>query len=231
MEVLNPSARSFTLWDAALSSGKAVFITGNDDVHNVLDGWDTGRFCTWLNLAKVNKQSVVNALKSGRGYGMEIGFIDKEDTNSRRKRIRNVLPYLKSCQLQNDSLIVEFNQPASRIQFIGQGGKVIETSNDVCKAIYSIEPNDRYVRTAAIFSDSVKIYLNPVYRYSSQPFIHQGGFTLNKSKTIFMRSIGIFVFMGWVLLLIRFSSRAQSSKKPKVAPLPGGMEEPVLLDL
>ena len=231
MEVLNPSAQSFTIWDAALSSGKAIFITGNDDVHNVLDRWDTGRFCTWLNLAKVNKQSVVAALNSGRGYGMEIGFIKKEDSNARRKRIRDALPYLKSCQLQNDSLIVEFNQPASQIQFIGQGGKIIETKNDACKAIYTLNSNDCYIRIGAVFSDCVKIYLNPVFRYSSQPFIHQGGFALNKSRTIFMRSTGILVFMGWVLILIRFYSRTQSSRKSKEEPVIGEMNEPALVDL
>src|SRR5205085_1249713 len=82
IEVLNPSARSFAIWDSALSWGKPAFITANDDVHNIHDRWDSGRFCTWLNLCSATKETVISALKLGKGYGMEIGFNKGEDTNA-----------------------------------------------------------------------------------------------------------------------------------------------------
>jgi hypothetical protein len=47
----------------------------------------------------VNKESVIAALKTGRGYGMEIGFI-KDEVNARRKRIRDALPRNRaSCNM------------------------------------------------------------------------------------------------------------------------------------
>ena len=230
IEVLNPSANSFSVWDAALSSGKPLFIMGDDDVHNVLDGWDTGRFCTCLNLATISKQSVIEALKSGRGYGMEIGFLKDEDTCKRRKRIRETIPYLKSCELQHENLMVEFSKPALQIEFIGQDGRIIETKNNYgCKANYFIHPNDRYVRIAAIFNDSAKIYLNPVFRYSSQPFQSPGGFMINKSKTLLLRSLGIVLMMTWVGIVARFYSKRRVPTNSELDELVS--EEPVLLNL
>jgi len=203
IEVLNPNARSFSIWDAALSSGRPVFITANDDLHHVLDRWDSGRFCTWLNLASANRESVVSALKSGKGYGMEIGFIPDEDVVARRKRIRSNLPFLEHCIIQHDSLVVDFSKPACKIKFVGQGGKILQSNMDSNQASYSIQSNDTYVRTEAVFSDSAKIYLNPIFRYKSHPFVMKSGYAINKSNTTITRFIGIMILMGWVLVILR----------------------------
>src|SRR5206468_1570915 len=135
--------------------------------------------------------------------------IKNEDTGARRKRIRATPPYFRSCQMQHDTVMVEFDRPASQIQFIGQDGIVKQTDHNACKAMYALQHDDPYVRTAAIFADSIKIYLNPVFRYSSQPLVQQAGFTLNKGRTLVMRSVGIILSMAWLLFLIRLYSRTR----------------------
>ena len=231
IEVLNPNARSFSVWDAALSDGKPIFITANDDLHYVLDRWDSGRFCTWLNVEKANKESVVKALKSGKGYGMEVGFIPHEDATTRRKRIRDKLPYLKSCEIQHDSLVVEFSKPACQIQFVGQGGKVLQQNEQTEKAYYSLKDNDTYVRTAVVFSDSAKIYLNPVYRYTTHPLTNAGGFTINKTKTLLARTLGIIILMGWFLLFIRVAFGFQIFRRSGLEPAVEEQPEPVVVEV
>ena len=231
IEVLNPNARSFSVWDAALSAGRPIFITANDDIHYVLDRWNSGRFCTWLNVEKANRESVVDALKSGKGYGMEVGFIPNEDTVTRRKRIRDNLPYLKSCEIQNDSLVVEFSKPACQIQFVGQGGKILQQNDETEKVSYSLNDSDTYVRTAAVFSDSAKIYLNPVYRYAIHPLANKGGFTINTTKTMLMRFLGIIILMAWILLFIRVVFGVELFRRRGADEIPTKEPDQVILEL
>src|SRR5690606_102230 len=73
MEVLNPAGRSFELWDAVLSTGKPVFIVGNDDTHDVLNQRRFGQMCTFVNASSRTQQGVLEALKRGRSYGVVIG--------------------------------------------------------------------------------------------------------------------------------------------------------------
>lgn len=227
IEVLNPNARSFSIWDAALSSGRPAFITANDDLHHVLDRWDSGRFCTWLNLSCANKESVVSALKSGKGYGMEIGFIPGEDVGTRRQRIRNNLPLLEHCTILHDTLIVSFSRPASEIHFVGQGGKILQSNCGLINASYPIKNSDTYVRTEAIFSDSVKIYLNPIFRYKSHPFILKSNYVINKSNTTFTRFIGIMILMSWLLVILRLIFGREYLDRQSTDPLLTDEPEPV----
>jgi len=118
-----------------------------------------------------------------------------------------------------------------KIQFIGQDGKIVGSSEATCKAIYPLKRNDTFIRTSAVFTDSAKIYLNPVFRYSSYPFAHRGGYTINKTKTTFMRFVGILILVGWVLVFIRFYIRSKEQLDDAFDPLIGEAEEPVFVRL
>lgn len=200
MEVLNPSVFSFSEWDAALSAGKPVFIVGNDDTHNINNPLSIGRECTWLNLKKVNRKNILDALKKGKGYGMHIASEHGEQLTERLKRERYNLPFLKNLMVVNDTIRLLVSQPAKSISFIGQGGKLLSKSLNTNSAYYIIKKKDHYVRTAIIFEDSTAIYLNPVFRYVIDPFKERKGAQLNVLKTNIFRAIGIFIFIVWIII-------------------------------
>jgi hypothetical protein len=202
IEVLNPAARSFPIWDAALSAGKPVFITANDDVHDIMDRWHSGRFCTWLYLSNVDRDSIIRCLKTGKGYGMEIGFVDGEDTLTRIERIKNGLPHLLSCEVDNNNTLhVRFDQRSSKIEFIGDSGVTKATGCNTSEASYIIKPGDSYIRVAASFDKDVSIYLNPIFRYNKQPLLQRGEITMNVPVTILLRIFGFMLLIGWMYFL------------------------------
>lgn len=217
MEVLNPSVFSFSEWDAALSAGKPVFIVGNDDTHNINNPLSIGRECTWLNLKKVNRKNILDALKKGKGYGMHIVSVQGEQLTERLKRERYNLPFLKNLMIVNDTIRLLISQPAKSISFIGQGGKLLSTFLNTNSAYYIIKKKDHYVRTAIIFEDSTAIYLNPVFRYVIDPFKERKGTQLNVLKTNIFRAIGIFILTVWITILAGpvFISFIKRNKKRK----------------
>lgn len=118
IEVLNPSARSFKIWDAVLSKGKPVFITANDDLHNVYDPNQSGILFTMLNCAASNEASVIAALKTGKGYAVHTG-VDGKDIATRKHKIRESLPFLEDLSINKDTLAVAVSNKASKIEFVG----------------------------------------------------------------------------------------------------------------
>jgi len=63
IEVLNHFRNSVHLWDAALSVGRAVWIVGNDDSHNIHNPQETGVCWTMINANSTHYEDVLEALK------------------------------------------------------------------------------------------------------------------------------------------------------------------------
>jgi hypothetical protein len=197
IEVLNPQATSFAVWDAALSAGKPVFITANDDLHNIFHPEESGRFCTWLNAATANRQAVIHALKLGRGFGMRVGTLLTENAAQRTQRIRERLPCLEWLHMQGDTLSLCLNGMAAEIRFIGQQGRTIKTVSNATKAEYVAQKQDPYIRAAAFFPDGTEIYLNPVFRYTNQPFAAQFGHSIDVAGSVIFYLAGVLILVGW----------------------------------
>ncbi|HVT85128.1 MAG TPA: hypothetical protein VHD35_07980 [Chitinophagaceae bacterium] len=200
MEVLSPSSYAFNDWDVALSSGKPVFIVGNDDLHNVSDTCYVGRFCTWVNTPIVDSKNIISSLKRGCSYAMKIATIPGEDFEHRKKRLKYGLPQLKNFTLEQAIIRVEINQPAKKFVFSGENGKELSVSQKNFVAYYKMKKEDRYVRVSVYFEDGTEIFLNPVYRYD-KPVTNKQAFIINTAAKDFFRVLGFFILCGWALLL------------------------------
>jgi hypothetical protein len=69
VEVMNQRKYSFDFWDAALSAGHAVWILGNDDVHDLSSTVDYGMQATLINSASSSKKEVFEAMRAGKTMG------------------------------------------------------------------------------------------------------------------------------------------------------------------
>jgi hypothetical protein len=195
-------------WDAALSAGKPVFIVANDDAHDVTDPTQVGRNCTWINVAEVNQNNILHALKTGNTYGMVVGRIPTETMDQKIAKVRAGLPMVTGVQVMNDSLRVSLNRHAAAFQFIGQNGKVLSTVEEDSVASYHLESSDTYVRTRIFFSDATEINLNPVLRYNGTlpantiPLI-------DENKTFYMRVTGAIILLLVIFLPLMLRRRAR----------------------
>ena len=80
----------------------------------------------------------------------------------------NNLAYLTRAELVGDTLFIATSaERMHEVQFIGQGGKVLKTMENVPEACYVIQPEDTYVRTRIDLNERNVLYLNPITRHPS----------------------------------------------------------------
>ncbi|HVZ56836.1 MAG TPA: hypothetical protein VG870_09285 [Chitinophagaceae bacterium] len=207
IEVLNPAGRSFSLWDAALSAGKPVFATGNDDTHNVFDQGSLGRFCTWLYVDTLSQAYLLRSLREGKGYAMEVGSADRTSLTS---------PLLRACELRGDTLLIRLNRPADRIEFTGQHGKTLAVVCRADQAAYRIRREDNYVRTSLHFADGTSLYLNPVFRYGgdAQGLFYSSAPIVDGPRTLVLYALGYFLLALWLFILLRKTPVVRRFRRP-----------------
>ncbi len=192
IEVLSRFAFSMPHWDSALSNGHPVFIVGNDDVHDIFLKETLGVMCTWVNVPTVNETAVLNALKTGRSYGMIIG------------KSNRVLPRLKHFEVTNDTISIDMSEPAKQITFTGQNGKVLANYRNTASSKYIIKPGDHYIRTTIEYEEGLKLFLNPVFRYDKAGIARKPA-SVNVQKTFIFRFMGIVLLTGWSFIAFMFS--------------------------
>jgi len=192
MEVLSPYAISIACWDTALSNGKPVFVTGDDDEHNIFSKNSVARMCTCINATSTDQKTVLNALKKGKSYGVMLGNHEQQP------------PVLNSLKLRGDTMQVEMNASANQISFIGQNGKLLSKNSNTSCATYIIKPEDRYVRTVVDYPSGTSIFLNPVFRYDKTKQI-ASSFHINFYETDFKRILGLLILVFWLRIAIPFT--------------------------
>lgn len=153
LEVVNGPYIAEDLWDAALSSGHAVWILANDDSHDVTDTRRMAIAWNMVDAASSGASDVIPALRAGRMYAVSApdGQLDALDGT------------LTGFELHHTTLTVSISAAAD-FAFIGQNGKALKVVKDTTSASYTIAPNDSYVRTV-ISTPNSTVYLNPVIRY------------------------------------------------------------------
>lgn len=149
IEVLNHYRYSPGEWDLALSSGKPVFIVGNDDMHDLDKPGEVGVRYTMVD-GKENLELTLNELKNGNAYAVAAPE-------------RNCDLQLSSCLLDGMKIQVEFNDKADKIIFISDRGIVKDSALNTNSSSYILKQNDSYVRIEAS-KGNCKLYLNPVIR-------------------------------------------------------------------
>jgi hypothetical protein len=204
IEVINHFGISEQHWDAALSSGKPVYIIGNDDAHDINNTDEVGHCFTMAAADTLTRENILNAIKSGQAYGVNFHIIPNEKYQDMAIRVKK-LPTLKKVNVSNDSLFVEISQVAKEIRFIGQHGTIKKVINNSNIGSYLIHSNDTYIRTVLTFEDETKFYLNPVFRFDGNHPNLKKLALLDTLKTIVYRFLLVSVIL--VLAIYIYSKR------------------------
>ena len=185
LEVLNPYGNAFEHWDMALSNGHRVYALGDDDTHNITDIHEVCLNLTMVNTPDLNVEHVYDALDKGLCYAVEFdNFFHYPMTLEQKAEQSRNLPYLTQAQLVGDTLFVSTSAPTMHeVQFIGQGGKVLKTQENVATAFYVIQPEDPYVRTHINVNELQHFYLNPITRHPTPIVVDRRLDSINYAQT------------------------------------------------
>jgi hypothetical protein len=197
IEVFNGKFPHDAAWDAALSSGRAVWGIGNDDNHDLDDRERLGVAWTMINAPSADTADVVAALKAGRSYA-----VVRTNESAPSTVFENVT-------LHDWTLTVTTSGAPADFEFIGQGGAVRKTVSGELSASYQFTPNDTYIRTA-IRAPRTTIYLNPVLKYNGS--LPQPTATVDELKTSLLRGGFAAAIIGGVLLYRRRTRLAGSER-------------------
>ena len=166
IEVLNALQHSVSHWDAALTAGHPVYIMANDDAHDLDNQYQYGRCFTALNMEEITEDNVVEALSSGKSYGLLAWSPDADGHEYKKTRFKDI-PALQSVQIQDQTLTVRTDRPFSEVRFIGNQGAILATimgDSATHQASYELQETDPYVRAEIVIDPGHVIYTNPVMR-------------------------------------------------------------------
>jgi len=154
LEIVNGPHRSEDSWDAALSSGHAVWALANDDTHDLADPARTAMAWNMIDAASPSTRDVVDALRAGRTYAVS----RTSETTS------GVQTVIAGIEFSDGTLLVTCAGEPSTFNFVGQDGVIRKTVKNAMSASYAFTGDDTYIRTV-IESPRALLYLNPVLRY------------------------------------------------------------------
>ncbi|AEA43123.1 hypothetical protein [Fluviicola taffensis] len=199
VEVLNHFRISDEYWDAALSAGRLSYLVADDDSHST-DADEFARVWTVILSNGKTKEPVLNDLVNGKAFGVYTEYNTCEND-------------FVSCELNSDSLFVEFAIPADTILFIGQNGVVKHKAFKSAKAFYRLKDSDTYIRVVAKNYES-SIYLNPIVRYEKKVPLN----SLNVPKEQMLQTWLFRAFVTVVIyFLLRLIYRMWKPKRKKLA--------------
>jgi len=154
LEVVNGHFAAEDLWDAALSSGHAVWIVANDDTHDVTDPQRMAVAWNMIDAPSGSPEDVMAALAAGRAYAVSGNGEHKDGIDA----------VVTGVELRDGTLVVSSAGTPATIVFIGQNGAVRKTVEQATTATYTVTPQDPYIRIV-IRTPNTVMYLNPVIRY------------------------------------------------------------------
>ena len=151
MEIVNGPFPVEDLWDTALSSGHVVWALGNDDAHDVTNLRRT--FIAWnmIDAPSPSATDIIAALRGGRTYAVSLVGSNPDAA-------------LKSVEVSGANVTITSTGVPATYLFVGQGGVVRGTANQVMQATYTFAATDTYIR-AVIRTPNVVMYVNPIMRY------------------------------------------------------------------
>ena len=154
LEVLNNKKIATLAWDEALSSGKAAWIIADDDCHDITKPGETGVSWTMVNANTKKCKDVMDALRSGRSYGVQ----GSDGVNDH---------YLKQVTVKDTVVTFVVDDTATAIKLFGQNGVLKATYCNTDSISYAFKPTDTYIRAEVEFP-SQELYLNPIIRYDGK---------------------------------------------------------------
>jgi hypothetical protein len=186
IEVVNGKFPHDAAWDAALSSGRAVWGIGNDDNHDLEDLERLGVAWTMIDAASASTSDVVGALRAGRSYA--VLRINAAAGNT----------VFGGLTVRDGVLNVTAIGEPSDFDFIGQNGAIRKTVTAASTASYAFEPTDTYIRVA-IRAPRTTMYLNPVLRYGGT--LPAPAASIDPTRTMLQRAIVVLavILVGFLL--------------------------------
>jgi hypothetical protein len=202
VEVVNGPHRAEPAWDAALSSGHAVWALANDDTHDLTDPDRTAVAWTMIDAPSPSTRDIVEALRAGRTYAV-----------SRRGEIPPGAGIsLSGVDFTNGTLLVTFDGPPATFDFVGQNGVVRHSVRDATSASYTFTPDDTYIR-AAIHAPNATLYLNPILRYDGL-HVPAPAAVVNSAGTWSQRGVMLMAFAALSRVYWKRRARASSTRRP-----------------
>lgn len=213
LEALNHYRFSLLQWDAALSSGYPAYIIASDDAHDITKPGEVGRCVTFINAPSTKRSDIISNLKAGNAYGVSVGRYENETIDSIVSSAKSI-PKLQNIKVSNDSLFVSVSAKAAAFRFISLDGKLRATVKNSKNAVYPISKSDPYIRTEILFegrhgTDSVTIYLNPVYRFNGDKPVKPTPPEINIASTLLYRILGFCTFLFIVINIFAIRNRIQ----------------------
>jgi hypothetical protein len=157
IEIVNGPFEAIEPWDAALSSGHAVWAMGNDDTHDTDDPKRSGMGWTMIDAPSTSTADIVGGLRAGRAYA-----VGRKDDVPAGMDVR-----IADVRFETDTLHVVTDGALPNIEFVGQGGHSRLTAERTQRASYTFGAHDTYVR-AVVHTPQTTLYLNPVLRYDGR---------------------------------------------------------------
>ena len=191
IEIVNGPHPAMPYWDAALSSGHAVWGIANDDTHDIQNNGRFGVAWTMIDAPTSSPADIVAALRAGRSYAVW-------RSNQNPSAVESALA---DVSFSDGTLRVASTGDAATYHFIGQNGTVKKTVRGVKSASYTFTPEDTYIRTM-IQTPRTEMFLNPVFRYNGAS-VESPRATYDLAGTWSMRGAGLAGFgaivAGWWL--------------------------------
>ena len=138
-----PNQNAESRIDRLLSEGKRFYLVANDDCHNVASAYcktaSVKVFSDNLTIA-----DIMANLKSGNFYASSGANISRIEVLNQTIRIKT--------------------DAASKIEFIGDQGMVLQSGNGITSADYAVRGNEKYIRARVVRnSDGKMAWTNPIY--------------------------------------------------------------------
>jgi len=195
-EALNHYRYSLGLWDTALSSGRAVWVFGGDDCHNISWANETGVRWTMVHAKSKSRRHIIRALRDGSHYAVA----GKDGVMTNR---------LKRLQIKGNRLEIECESSARKIRFIGQGGILKQEMENMAMASIPLDRSDTYVRVE-VLDISTDFYLNPVVRWNGKR-IPRPVVQINWIATWAQRLVIVILLGGLIVLFIIRKRKSKTS--------------------
>lgn len=204
IEIVNGPFAVPEVWDAALSTGHAVWAIANDDTHDLGDPKRLAAGWNMVGAASASTTDIVQALRAGRTYAvLRKGAIAAANVT-----------VLDRAELNQNTLSVSVTGAPSTFSFIGQNGAIRKTVHDATTAAYALTGADTYIRTV-IETPQTVLYLNPVLRYDGQKLLAPAA-SVDAAATWTLRmSLGL----GFAALAFAYARGRRTSPQRTVQPV------------
>ena len=143
-----PGHLATDVWDAALTAGKRVWCTGNDDFHSIRDMHNAWNM---VQVKEETKEGILDALRHGSLYASNGACFERLYTDGDW--------IVAECH--HDSI---FDLPEKTFRFIGQGGQLRQLQTGKGKtAAYKFQGDEQYIRVEMCLSWGMAAFSQPFF--------------------------------------------------------------------